>query len=280
MTLELVTPVYRIEDSDERVIYEGDWKKDQELTYATFYAGQGFAKALVSFQGTSISVNAFTFSRIVGNGPRTVRVGFRIDGQLSVEHIVPYESWNKLQTVYRSPELPLGVHTLQVEASEGQGISLGLDYFQVGINAPGSTAASSSRLPIGAIVGGAVGGALSVGGLLVLWFIFAQRRQRRIPNPVSDAQPFALFHAPTISVPRRLTKSQISAALSRVQENGQPLPTSLGSTTSRNPREQQEVLDAMQTIQTFLRSSVPPPSRTERRVGEVPPPYDVNSETR
>lgn len=51
MALKLVTPVYRIEDSDERISYQGDWKKNQDLPYATFYNGRdspGIAR--VSFQ--------------------------------------------------------------------------------------------------------------------------------------------------------------------------------------------------------------------------------------
>ncbi|KAH6912168.1 hypothetical protein BKA70DRAFT_1219327 [Coprinopsis sp. MPI-PUGE-AT-0042] len=250
MSMEVVVPVSRIQDSDPRVVYEGQWTKrnytffEQDNTVME-YGGEEPGKARIRFLGGIICVYGST--PMADDPSASIAFAVRIDGQLMVDQVISYAGWTNVIEAYRSPELPLRQHTLEVEARQGSGASFALDYFQVEIRNVSAVEAdvtvsldatsqtsgpttlveaitfvnseptaqsdntqdTKSRILTGPIVGGVVGVVILVASLILVLFLLRRRRQKKRSKASKGVAPFAMFHSPTRPFPSTFTKAPI-----------------------------------------------------------------------
>ncbi|KAJ2915227.1 hypothetical protein MD484_g5179, partial [Candolleomyces efflorescens] len=197
-----------IEQTDPSIQYaSGDWQAADDAMLAL----QAGSTVNVKFTGTKLT----WVGQIVGGLPSDPSSGtYTLDSRSPVRF-----TWNGssaipttqlYQTFFETPDLDMGTHTLTV-THQGTSAPIVLDYLLVedgdiiaatpgdpapsstavvpgDTTAPPSTSSSGSKTPVGAIVGGVLGG-IALIGIFVLAFFFLRRRtsaRRGLDEKVSN----------------------------------------------------------------------------------------------
>ncbi|PFH49397.1 hypothetical protein AMATHDRAFT_4914 [Amanita thiersii Skay4041] len=199
----------KVEDDDSSIQYTGNWTSggtsfdSNRTVHSTRSPG---SEATFSFFGTSVSVFGRLPNSTISSGyPAAV---FTLDdGNPTAFTAVPPIQFNSIYQVpiFQSSSLSLGQHTLKVQSQDST-TDFSLDFIlytqpvnatatslaggalSTSATAPSSTSTTSSggRAPIGAIVGGSVGGGIGFLILVALAFLFWSRRSRKPAAPELD----------------------------------------------------------------------------------------------
>ncbi|KAH6912154.1 hypothetical protein BKA70DRAFT_1398167 [Coprinopsis sp. MPI-PUGE-AT-0042] len=294
-------PIFNVSCSDRRIAYEGDWKWEFHPSPSRTYSRRSPAKARIRFLGSTIGV----YGSIKMVESTNMTVGIWIDGQLLMQEGVGSTGWVQADVPgYQSPEMSFEEHTLEVGVKDAWGgASFSLGQFQIGsrINSTGNMIRAPERtggqVPVGPLVGGIVGGAIGVATLFLLWYLLSERR-RTSRDSISDlVVRDGIFHSPTDADPPVVAASTASTPLSLEKRRTtnlsteptasvdpfatpqDPFTSSLDDLASSDQPQQQELINAMQTLQRFLQIEPEASSSSENRRGpsENLPPYDSNS---
>ena len=225
-----------------------------------------------------------------GSSPAT----YSIDGQTSINFLLKGLSASDTTTVYNqkffeTAQLTAGPHTLKAVFEGNNSTPLTLDYLIVQNGTVSSTTASVSSLatsstpgsvvsgtsatvrsstPVGAVVGGVIGG-LALVVFVIFGFLFLHRRHKRATQEkilISKPEPFGSTPAypssitqtqtPSPSVVTSLSPSSQTSRMGVPVTKGQAYHASMRSLSSTNQRP----VPFQQTASTTAGSSIIPPS--------------------
>ncbi|KAB5589840.1 hypothetical protein CTheo_6722 [Ceratobasidium theobromae] len=168
------------EVTDDRIIYHGEWKVSDISSIYTVTPG---ASVTFSFIGTAVYYFAACGEQY-GQALVSVDGG---EGE-SVDLYLPFRSnfWQVL--TWSKTNLTPGSHMVSVTHSDTQGKLVGLDFFKytpcTTTPCSNNLGKDSNKLPLVAIVGGSLGGAL----ILLIAFTFYLLRQRSQPRPQENVK--------------------------------------------------------------------------------------------
>ncbi|KAJ6590675.1 hypothetical protein DFH09DRAFT_1307213 [Mycena vulgaris] len=169
-----------IDDNDRNVTYSDNWQNSNDsddcLERTKHVSKSAGSWVVVPFDGTQISL-------IGAPGQKGFKASVSIDGS-SAGEISQSQNENQL---FNSAVLSPGPHTINVTVLSGN--SMAVDYFLVSsdsttsLSAPSGLGASQTsntakHTPLGAIIGGAIGGLVLL-AIVVLAFILIQRRRTK-----------------------------------------------------------------------------------------------------
>ncbi|KAG8724550.1 hypothetical protein FRC09_017259 [Ceratobasidium sp. 395] len=189
-----------IDSSDPQLGFSGDWRVETE---GLFYnnsrqATQSPGSSLrLTFNGTAI----WYFSNM---GPEYGNIRIGIDSDQAGQSASAYSPNSLAQKlIWSKTDLSVGTHSITITHDDSSGKYAAIDFFRYVASAgssgntnPNSSGSSdtgsenySKKPPIGAIVGGTVGGLFLIAALLLCLFFRRRRRPRSQPPPSTANVP-------------------------------------------------------------------------------------------
>lgn len=260
-----------IDDIDSSLSYTGNWtaEGDDSDFRKTRHRGNSGASMQYLFTGNYISVHGR-----VNNSTGTVQGSFSLDGATPTSFTAPPQtsvSFNK--ELFTEPSISLGQHTLMVTSQGDNPLLLDYILIRAGSVPPSSPppASQHSGLPIGAIVGIAVGAAVFL-AVIVFFILFRRRsllsRRKQDPPTKNTAQVSA---AETESILYRTGDGYSTVPPPRPPRSPVNSTTALLSTSHNYPPSSLSYTDSFEhsSIQHPVSPPVPPPPPRARSHGRM-----------
>ncbi|KAF8801614.1 hypothetical protein BYT27DRAFT_7114517 [Phlegmacium glaucopus] len=206
-----------VESQDPQLQYgQGQWQSLADSVPNMNMTLVSGATLNFSFVGVSLSWYGFSPNGLYGGSPLAASPAtYSIDGQTPISFQLPYEDANSLfqQKFFETAQLPAGPHTLNVVYHGNNSTPLTIQYLIIqngtlsstttsisphatsstnGSAVSGTSTPMKSSTPVGAIVGGVVGG-LALTVFIIFGFLLLRRHQKRAAEAIaisSTPQPF------------------------------------------------------------------------------------------
>ncbi|PFH48133.1 hypothetical protein AMATHDRAFT_66132 [Amanita thiersii Skay4041] len=201
------TKLVKVDDNDSIVEYSGNWTKDahpSDFQSTTHFSQGSGSSASFSYFGTSVTV----YGRVANTStsqslPAAV---FTVDDGVptAFNPITPPQESTLFQVpLYRSPDLPLGPHTVKVQSRDN--LPVYLDFFMFEqpanlpstvVNVPGPTTSATTptnsgssggggTASVGAVVGGVIAGIIAILAMMFLAFWIWRRKAMKSRRKMS-----------------------------------------------------------------------------------------------
>jgi hypothetical protein len=274
-----------------------------ESCWAYRYIERGGDLTPWSSLGSRIDV----FGRI-SKAQGNVSIAVWIDNKAMEVLIEDNSGWQRPDiAVYQSPEVAFEEHTLEIEVKDAWGgASFALDQFQIAskINSTTMGGKASSPVPVEALAGGIVGGIVGMVSLLLLWYLLSQHRKRSresiaenigvgdemLHNPSGETVSTGPLVEPTPSTRLTIRKSRTPTNVATgsmtpdLEASGttlqNPFASNLDDSGLPDQPQQQQLIDAMETLHRYLRlepEASSSSSNNRQGAAESLPPYDPNT---
>ncbi|KAH6912198.1 hypothetical protein BKA70DRAFT_1422917 [Coprinopsis sp. MPI-PUGE-AT-0042] len=306
-----------VQQSSPLIVYEGVWSERRPARATVSSDTEGAVmewddaspgRVHFSYFGTRVFVYAYRPVGDFGNPSARVIYDVWLDKQqVASNRTLPKAEGRDVVEVFDSGPLPIGEHILEVEPKERFVVEFSLDYIQymsatiTGTDleasrpsemASGSTTnrptqlpngdqgeSATGKAPVGAIVGGVLGGLLCIASLLLALYLLRKRRQKKDQKTATssgDAPIVLVFYSP-------IEPTFKQASMQKASQSARPVGGHVANRPVLIPAEKGGVLswaDGPESTSTSPQRSGSTSLRGQEVLATDPPPYEKLSPRR